>query len=113
MVTRSWRMFAGRVTDSRVGRDFMNFGDERTVRMYGVEPVPVELTEDPDGDYYGWIHADRSGERFAPRYTGEVVMVQPHKGMFTMQFPYGPEAEARDGRGEIVRMSCRAVSADS
>jgi hypothetical protein len=103
-------MFAGRVSDPRVGRDFMNFGDERTVRMYGVDPVPVELVEDPDGDYWGWIHADRSGEQFAPKYTGEVVMVQPHRGMFTMQFPYGPEGEAEHGRGEIVRMSCRDAS---
>jgi hypothetical protein len=108
-VNRTWRMFAGRVNNPKVGRDFMNFGDERTVRMYGVEPVEVELAEDPDGDYFGWIHADRPGERFAPKCTGEVVMVQPHRGMFTMQFAYGPEAEAELGRGEIVRMSCRAV----
>lgn len=27
----------------------------------------------------------------------------------TMQFPYGPEAEAARGRGEIVRMTCRAI----
>jgi hypothetical protein len=36
-------------------------------------------------------------------------MIQPHEGMFTVQFPYGPKVEAEAGRGEIVRMSCRAV----
>jgi hypothetical protein len=108
-MTRTWRMFAGRVSDPRVGREFMNFGSERTVRMYGREPVAVELTEDPAGDYYGWIDADRPGGRFAPKYTGVPTLVQPHEGMFTMQFPYGPHVLARDGRGEIVRMTCRAV----
>jgi hypothetical protein len=49
-VTRSWRMFAGRTL---VHGRFMHFGEEFYVRLYGDEPVPVELTEDPDGVYWG------------------------------------------------------------
>lgn len=107
-MTRSWRMFAGRVSDPRVGRDFMTFGDERTVRFCGVDPVPVELVEDPEGQYYGWIQAGREG-LLPRRYTGIPVMIQPHEGMFRMQSPDGFASKVERGDGEVVRMSCRAV----
>lgn len=82
-MARVWRTHAGRVSNPRAGREFMDFGDPRTVRLHGREPVPVELTEDPEGEYWGWIDADRRGERFAAECTGEPVMIQPHHGMFT------------------------------
>lgn len=107
-MTRTWRMFAGRDTNPVAGREFRNFGQEHYVRMYGREPIPVELTEDPDGTYYGWIRAGRDG-LFPRTYTGVPEMIQPSYGMFAMQFPYGPEDGVRDGQGEIVRMSCQAV----
>ncbi|MFG3710947.1 hypothetical protein [Micromonospora sp. NPDC047730] len=102
---RRWRMYAGRLKSPVEGREFMNFGDPWYVRAYGREPVPVELTEDPEGTYWGWI--DAPGH---PQADGMPEMVQPHYGMFTMQFPYGPEAEQERGKGEIVRMSVREVS---
>jgi hypothetical protein len=111
-MTRSWRMFAGRLANPVSGREFMNFGSERTVRFCGCTPVPVELTEDPDGTYWGWIRAASDG--ILPRkYTGVPEMIQPHEGMFSMQFPYGPQAEAERGRGEVVRMSCREIHSHS
>ena len=93
---RTWRMFAGR---SKVEGRFLHFADERTVRFCGLEPVAVELTEDPAGEYYGWL---ATGADF-------LVMVQPHEGVFRMQSPDGFKGDVADGRGEIVRMSCRAV----
>lgn len=105
-MTRSWRMFAGR---SDLGsRPFRSFGDERTVRFKGDEPVPVLLVEDPDGGYYGWIDAANDG-LLRREYTGAPVMVQPHEGLFRMQSPDGFAGKVARGEGEIVRMSCRLV----
>lgn len=103
-MTRSWRMFAGRPKRVVDGQEFLCFGDERTVRFCGFEPVAVELVEDPDGRYWGWIQA--GCEEFLP------LMIQPHEGMFRMQSPDGFRSDVEHDRGEIVRMSCRAVSAD-
>lgn len=90
---RQWKMFAGRITDR--GRMHVE-SSPKIVRMYGDEPVAVIATEDPAGTHYGWIYADDPGR--GP------VMIQPHEGLFSMQFPYGPEAEAARGKGEIVRL---------
>ena len=102
-------MYAGRLEGHVDGREFMDFGDERYVRLHSREPVPVELAEDPEGTYWGWIDAPdwHSGYCQTP---GVPTMIQPHQGMFTMQFAYGPAVEVERGRGEIVRMSCRALS---
>lgn len=101
---REWTMYAQRQTEIVDGREFMEFGDEQWVRMcYGGDVVRVVLTEDPDGPYWGWIDYDDPDEP---------TMVQPHEGMFTMQFAYGPEAEAARGRGEIVRMTVELAEDD-
>jgi hypothetical protein len=110
-VTRTWRMFAGRPSRVVDGREFMDFGDERTVRFRGSVPVPVELTEDPGGTYWGWIVLD-DGPLDRP-ITGIPTMVQPHEGMFRMQSPDGFKAHAEAGRGEIVRMTCREAAVDN
>ena len=97
---RQWTMYAQRQTSPIEGREFCHFGAEPWVRMcFGGAVVQVQLSEDPDGGYWGWIEAGGT--------TPE--MIQPHHGMFTMQFPYGPEAEQERGRGEIVRMTAREV----
>jgi hypothetical protein len=105
-VTRTWRMFAGRAKTHQ--ERFLHCGDERTVRFCGMEPVAVELTEDPDGEYYGWIRAAREG--LLPRtYTGIPEMIQWHRGIFEMQSPDGFRSDVNAGEGEIVRMTCRAI----
>lgn len=101
-------MFAGRPDRLVDAREFRNFGGASYVRMYGHEPVQVELTEDPDGAYYGWIRAGRDGS-FPRTYTGIPDMIQPSPSLFAVQCPYGPEEGVKAGDGEIVRMSCRAV----
>lgn len=98
-MTRSWRMFAGRPDRVVDGREFMGFGDERTVRLRSLAPVPVELSEDPAGIYWGWLETGAD----------KPAMVQPHEGWFRMQSPDGFRRKVECGRGEIVRMSCRAV----
>lgn len=90
-------MFAG--CGSIESRPFHRFGDERTVRFCGLEPVAVELTEDAEGGYYGWLPTGRD----AP------VMIQGHEGIFRMQSPDGFRSRVEHSDGEIVRMSCRAV----
>ncbi|GIM88793.1 hypothetical protein Ato02nite_005860 [Paractinoplanes toevensis] len=104
-MTRSWRMFAGR--GSVPERPFHRFGDERTVRFCGLDPVPVELVEDPDGPYWGFI-VTRPRVPGAP-VTGVPAMVQGHEGMFRMQSPDGFKSDVESGRGEVVRMSCREL----
>jgi hypothetical protein len=96
-VTRTWRMFAG--GSSIESRPFQRFGDERTVRFCGLEPVAVELTEDPQGDHYGWLRAGADAS----------VMIQGCEGIFRIQSPDGFRSDVERGRGEIVRMSCRVV----
>lgn len=99
-------MFAGRMDHVIDGQEFMTFGEPWYVRLHGAEPVEVELTEDPQGQYWGWIDLPTD---FEPEAIGVPVMIQPHYGMFTLQFPYGPKIEVEHGKGEIVRMSCRAI----
>jgi hypothetical protein len=104
-VTRTWRMFASR--SDNPDRPFQRFGDERIVRFCGLDPVEVELVEDPDGPCWGYIQLTSVLTDWEP--SGVPVMVQPHRGMFFTQSPDGFEGAVRAGRGEIVRMSCREV----
>lgn len=89
-----WHMFAG-----RRGEGFCNFGNRRYVEMCGRQPVPVVLTENPEGSYWGFIYTDRPDR--GP------VMIQPSRSLFRVQFPYGPEEAVKDGR--TVRLDCRAI----
>lgn len=99
---RAWRMFAQHQCEVVDGREYMHFGEEPWVRgFFGGNVREVQLIEDPNGQYYGWV---RAGE-------GEPTIIQPHSGMFEMQFPYGSRAEVARGKGEVVRMRVEAVSA--
>ena len=93
---RSWTMYGGILPSKSV---FINIGsDPRFAQMHGhPEPVEVIVTETEDGEHYGWIEAKRPD--------GPPVMIQPHPGMFSMQFPYGPEAAQERGDGCVVRLS--------
>ncbi len=108
---RRWQMFAARGSHPDPDRQFHRFGDERTVRFCGLDPVPVELTEDPQGPYWGWIYAppDRPGQ---PAYTGRPIMIQGHEGVFRLQSPDGFVEQVRCGDGVVVRMTCREIEQD-
>lgn len=95
---RRWRMHAAR--DTHHG-GFQNFGHPRYVEMHGhTEVIPVELTEDPNGPYYGWL---RIGET-------QPCMIQQHPGIYRMQFAYGPAIEEERGMGETVRMTAAEIT---
>jgi hypothetical protein len=77
---------------------YLRFGDERTLRMvFGGrhEYVPVVLTEEVEGRFYGWVSS----------IDGQLTMVQPSRIGFEMQFAYGSAVEVAKGRGEVVRLA--------
>jgi hypothetical protein len=91
-MVRTWYMYAYDDDDL-----FEYFGDLWWVKLHGLSNpiVPVRLTEDPEGRYYGWL---ATGE-------DEPNMIWPSKAQFEMCFPYGPKAEEERGRGQTVRLS--------
>lgn len=94
---RFWKMYSGRVVcPAYDGRKMYVASHPRTVEAYGDEPVSIVAIEDPEGAYWGWI--DSGSPERGP------VMIQPHEGLFRMQFPYGPKKEAERGKGEIIRL---------
>lgn len=103
-MSNTWQMYAGRDTHNG---GYKNFGHPRYVEMYGhTEIVPVTLTEDPDGPYYGWMGSESivAGKVWSEADT-EPQMIQQFEGLFAMQFTYGVEAEVKAGKGRVVRLS--------
>jgi hypothetical protein len=83
---------------------YNHFGERGYVELYlAVGPqdpiVPVEVTEDESGTYWGWIEAEG----------GPPVMIQPHRILFDIQFPYGPRVEEEGGSGRIVQLSVQEI----
>jgi hypothetical protein len=94
----SWITFAQLQDEVIDGRELMHFGDCEWVQMcYGGPVVEVLLTEDPDGGYWGWLATVAEDE--------PPTMVQPHRGMYDMQFTYGPQVEEERGKGRTVRLT--------
>ena len=91
---RVWEMY-GHAASNGV---WVAVGEQRWVQLhgYGPPPVPVTVTEDPEGDYMGWIAANDKAE--------EPVMIQHHR-IFNIQFPYGYKPEEEHGRGKAVRLT--------
>lgn len=88
-----WRVWA---TPSRDGRWYTRISERETwLRIVESRPpVPVVVTEDPAGPYWGWLPA---GEDWP-------VMVQPTRARFEVQFPYGVDGQEKEGRGRVVRL---------
>lgn len=101
----AWEMYAyQRERNGNNGPEtfYMCFGTQRWVEFHGLEYplVAVTLTEDPEGQYLGWIPKDKD----------EPTMIQPKK-LFNMQFPYGVQAEITAGRGKAIRLRVDEVNA--
>lgn len=94
----SWEMFAAPLGNG----DWTGLGSEWYAKQYagGGPAVPVVVTEDPEGDYLGWIEKTEG----SPRNTGEPEMIQ-RKEIFSIQFPYGPDSEEAAGRGHAIRLT--------
>ena len=92
-ITRAWRMHGH--ANSHAPGEFLNIENHpRTAAMYGPDVVPLLVTEDPAGNYLGWLDNDNP----------DLAMVQWHT-LFNMQFAYGAQAEVDAGRGTIIRLS--------
>lgn len=89
---RAWNLF-GHQADNGT---WVAVGSEFFVKNHGYEtsPVPVTVTENPDGDYLGWLDAASTTP----------ALIQHHR-IFNIQFPYGYKAEEDRGAGVAVRLS--------
>jgi hypothetical protein len=97
---RIWRAFASR---GHQGRLINIYTWRQALQMSGVpddEIVVVELVEDPDGVYAGWLRTDEEAAR-GKLQRHEITLVQSRQ-IFDVQFPYGAEAEVKAGKGQIV-----------
>ena len=94
---RHWDMFAQDYGNNR----WMHFGSKRYADMHGGnEPtVAVRLTEDPDGEYYGWLK------------TGEDTpsMIWPSRVQLMMCFTYGMQVAIDKGQGVPIRLRCESL----
>lgn len=86
-----WQMFA-----HDYGGKFFHVGSRRYVELHYLSKpiVAVTVTEDPDGEYRGWIYADKD----------EPCMIWPSKGQLEICFPYGTQAAQERGSGRVVRL---------
>jgi hypothetical protein len=77
----------------------MHFGEKWWVEMHGLEEpiVEVEITENPNGQYYGWLE------------TGKTIpeLIMPNVHCFNVCFAYGPQADVDAGQGIIMRFDVR------
>lgn len=97
----TWKMFGYPKGDG----EWLKVDDFRTIKMHGcAEPVPVEVIEDPSGDYLGWLD-EREGN---PRNTGVPEMIM-HKKLFNIQFAYGYQAEEAAGRGRAIPLTVKEI----
>jgi len=101
---RTWTLWAHDYgTDAKLpGRLFMHIGAKGYVRIHGLpEPMEVEVTEDPEGPYHGWLE------------TGEDTpsMIWPSQAQRDMCFAYGPKTEEDRGRGKMMRFTITAKEA--
>lgn len=104
-VPRRWDQFAGQRTKhgSTVNEYADFFPHPSLVKMSGHEIVhEVTLVEDPTGELLGWIDADDPDD---------ITMVQHHM-IFSVQFPYGIQADIDRDYGEVVPLRAEARNAD-
>ena len=91
-----WDVYANRYPQGR----YYGIGEKRWVELHGGDEVyPVRVTEDPEGDYYGWREAAKAADSLP-------TMIWQSLMQLDMCFPYGVYAE--EGRGSLVRMRIEA-----
>jgi hypothetical protein len=81
-----------------------HIGPRPYVELHGLPDPVVAVTvtevpaDSPDITHWGWLWTEGSKNWC----DGAPCMIQPHQGLYSMQFPYGPTAEERAGRGRTV-----------
>ena len=102
---RTWTQYA---TDTGAG-DPYRFADVQNKRWMAEEyacgrgpVVEVEVHEDPNGTYLGWIAA---GEDYP-------CLIQPNDLLFRVQFTYSVQDAVDSGKGVVVPLSVRLPAAD-
>jgi hypothetical protein len=63
------------------------------------EVTLVKVTEDPHGDYYGWLRVDKV----------EYSLIFKTLLSLEVCFPYGTKAEVEAGNGRVVRLKVEEV----
>jgi hypothetical protein len=93
----SWEMFAAPLGDG----DWTGVGNRWYARAHAEDgmPTPVLVTEDPEGDYLGWLETPEDEP-----WDEEPSMIT-RREIFSIQFPYGPEPEEAAGRGHAIRLT--------
>lgn len=99
-MTAAWRMFAHARNGSHE-----HLGERWWVELHGFPDPVVEVEarevprDSPDGTHWGWLD---SGQQVPS-------MIWAFRGAFDAQFPYGPEAEEKRGRGRVVRLKVTEI----
>lgn len=91
---RHWVMWAHEFATGRGG--YRHFGSRHFVELHGLPhpAVRVEVVEDPEGDYWGWLATGAASPS----------MIWPSEAQFSMCFTYGPKVEVERGKGVILRL---------
>jgi len=93
MSPRTWNMFSHEGKDFAGGIKLIDtHATMRIAEFYGKDNiVPVLVTEDPAGDFRGWLAK------------GDLIpeMIY-HKKVFEICFAYGSAVEVEKGRGEVI-----------
>lgn len=101
-MTRIWEAY-GSIVNPSGSLVYVNiFPHLSALRLCGIKLEDVRtlnLVEDLEGDYYGWV----------PAGSNDIRMVQ-YKKIFLMQFPYSVEEEVAAGHGEVVRLRVEEVA---
>lgn len=99
-MTATWSMHA----HERNGV-LQHLGERWWVELHGLRDpiVEVEVREvpgdDPAATHWAWTREGRDKPEFG--------LAWPNWGAFSMQFPYGPDAEMEAGKGRVVRLAVR------
>jgi hypothetical protein len=95
---RTWTVYG--LPNTRVPGEWLAlYTHPRATAMHGDHPVALTATEDPDGNYLGWIFTGKT----------DLTLIQWHQ-LFDMQFPYGAKAAIERGDGEVIHLSLAPVA---
>jgi hypothetical protein len=107
--TGPWSLWANRTVTPEGRVRLSHIGSQGWVKLhFKDEPiVPVEVIEDPEGPFWGWLDSEHNAERPTLIWEGKVL--------FDMCFSSGPIAaregvESRNGWARIVRLRVQEVA---